>query len=75
MDRASKVTPTTVADRGSWSEVVNQCGDQAYYQANTCDDPKACLAQFNASAIEARSDATPQSGAAEGESATEGDAR
>jgi hypothetical protein len=46
MDRAAKITPSRIADRGSWSEVVSQCGDQAYYQANACDDPKACLAQL-----------------------------
>ena len=33
---ATGFTPTTVADRGSWSEVVDKCESAAFYQTNTC---------------------------------------
>lgn len=33
LDRAAKFTPHNVADRGSWSEVVEQCETAASYQS------------------------------------------
>lgn len=51
---AKDLTPKIVSDRGSWSEVVEQCGSAAYYQANTCDDEQACLDAITASGTDAR---------------------
>lgn len=66
---ATGFTPTTVADRGSWSEVVDKCGSAAYFQTNTCaPNYRACLDAIAASGIETRSATDPKGRGPKGES-------